>query len=83
MTEALPVLLPSSSIPIASGSGWRPTKYLQPPQPPIVDDRQDIALAAAAKQMLDGKALKKTRPRRTVDYGGSTGRWLLVRGSSS
>ena len=83
MVEALPVLLPSSSIPSPNVSEWRPTQHLQPPQPPPADDRQDLALAAAARQMIDGKALKKTRPRRTVDYGGAMGRWILVRDSSN
>ncbi|KAH9911678.1 WD40 repeat-like protein [Epithele typhae] len=32
-----------------------------------------------ARQMADGKPLKKVRPRRTVDYGGSMGRWALLR----
>ncbi|TRM59843.1 hypothetical protein BD626DRAFT_506592 [Schizophyllum amplum] len=27
--------------------------------------------------MLDGKMLKKTRPRRTVDFNGGMGRWNL------
>ncbi|KAH8114157.1 hypothetical protein DFH11DRAFT_1596188, partial [Phellopilus nigrolimitatus] len=79
MLDVLPVLLPPSSVPDASSSEWRPTKHLQPPQPPPADDhRQDIAMAAAW-QLLDGKALKKTRPRRTVDYGGSMGLWMLNR----
>jgi hypothetical protein len=33
---------------------------------------------ANARQMIDGKLIKKTRPRRTVDYNGGMGRWLLV-----
>ena len=33
---------------------------------------------AAARQMMDGKIVKKTRPRRTVDYNGGLGRWGLV-----
>ncbi|KAH8114150.1 hypothetical protein DFH11DRAFT_1596108 [Phellopilus nigrolimitatus] len=43
--------------------------YLQPP--PADEHRQDIAIAVAA-QLLDGKALKKTRPRRM-------GLWMLSR----
>jgi polyadenylation factor subunit 2 len=41
------------------------------PQLPVVNDRRihDLELAAQ-RQLLDGKALKKTRPRRTVDYAG-------------
>ncbi|KAI5120148.1 hypothetical protein M0805_003635 [Coniferiporia weirii] len=81
MADALPVLLPSYSLPRTSPSEWRPRKHLQPPQPPPADEgRQDIAVAAA-RQLLDGKALKKTRPRRTVDYGGSMGRLILNRKS--
>ena len=34
---------------------------------------------AMARNVMDGKALKKTRPRRTVDYGAMIGRWILVR----
>ncbi|EKM83138.1 hypothetical protein AGABI1DRAFT_111633 [Agaricus bisporus var. burnettii JB137-S8] len=29
--------------------------------------------------MIDGKLIKKTRPRRTVDYNGGMGRWALLR----
>lgn len=32
-----------------------------------------------ARQLMDGKTVKKVRPRRTVDYGGPLGRWALVR----
>lgn len=80
MLDTLPILLPPSAHPRqpASDSDWRPTRHLQPPQPPPPDEhRQDIA-RAAARELVDGKALKKTRPRRTVDYGGSMGRWILV-----
>ena len=31
-----------------------------------------------ARQLADGKPVKKVRPRRTVDYGGAMGRWILV-----
>ncbi|THH05312.1 hypothetical protein EW145_g4889 [Phellinidium pouzarii] len=81
MVDTLPVLLPSSCLPRVSSSGWRPSRHLETPQPPPADEhRQDIAMAAA-RQLLDGKALKKTRPRRTVDYGGSMGRSILNRKS--
>lgn len=36
-------------------------------------------LEANARQFADGKPVKKTRPRRTVDYNGGLGRWTLVR----
>jgi polyadenylation factor subunit 2 len=49
------------------------------PQPPPMDDMklQELEMAAA-RQMMDGKIVKKTRPRRTVDYNGGLGRWALV-----
>lgn len=48
-------------------------------QPPPVDDAKlQEAEMAAARQMMDGKLVKKTRPRRTVDYTGGVGRWGLV-----
>ena len=79
MSDTLPVLLPPSSLPNGKHETWAPTKYLQPPQPPVSEEslRQEQAIAVA-KSLLDGKALKKTRPRRTVDYGGAMGRWILV-----
>jgi len=45
----------------------------------VIDDQRihDLELAIQ-RQLLDGKALKKTRPRRTVDYAGGMGRWALV-----
>ncbi|KAI6125282.1 hypothetical protein EV401DRAFT_1938833 [Pisolithus croceorrhizus] len=33
---------------------------------------------ATARQLADGKVVKKTRPRRTVDYNDGLGRWALV-----
>ena len=80
MATALPVLLPDKAIPLAPSMAnleWKPTKYLSVPQPPPTDEGkfQDID----ARQMLDGKLVKKTRPRRTVDYNGGMGRWALVR----
>ena len=45
----------------------------------MVDDQRihDLELAVQ-RQLLDGKALKKTRPRWTVDYAGGMGHWALV-----
>ena len=45
----------------------------------MVDDHRihDLELAVQ-RQLLDGKALKKTRLWRTVDYAGGMGRWALV-----
>ena len=80
---SLPVLLPPKVIPSPQAANfhqeWTPTKYMSPPQPPAQDDSkiQEMELAAA-RHFLDGKAIKKTRPRRTVDYNGSMGRWILV-----
>ncbi|KAG6813418.1 hypothetical protein H0H92_011397 [Tricholoma furcatifolium] len=78
-TTALPVLLPKGSIP-KQQLEWKPQRYLSDPQPPPQDDGklQELELANA-RQMLDGKLIKKTRPRRTVDYNGGMGRWALLR----
>ncbi|KAF8227353.1 WD40 repeat-like protein [Tricholoma matsutake] len=80
MTTTLPVLLPDKAIPCPTSTSnleWTPKKYLSPPQPPPTDEGkiQD----GDARQMLDGKLIKKTRPRRTVDYNGGMGRWALMR----
>lgn len=81
--SSLPVLLPSSVIPQASSTpylDWKPSRYLSEPQPPPLDENKILeAELANARQMIDGKLIKKTRPRRTVDYNGGMGRWLLVR----
>ena len=78
----LPILLPASVIPKPSPSlyhEWKPQRYLSEPQPPPQDDGKLIEQEMAnARQMLDGKIIKKTRPRRTVDYNGTLGRWALV-----
>jgi len=81
-----PVLLPGSVLPQASASphlDWKPKQYLSEPQPPPQDENKLLeAELANARQMIDGKLIKKTRPRRTVDYNGGMGRWLLVRYTS-
>ena len=70
--------MPQASLLRSSDNDWVPTRYKLPPGPPPMDEhRQDIAIAAA-RQLIDGKALKKTRPRRTVDYGGAMGHWIMV-----
>ena len=80
MLESLPLLLPSSSLPQASTSKWQPKRHLLPPQKPPVDEGKELEMSLAlARQSIDGKAIKKTRPRRTVDYGGGMGRYILVR----
>ncbi|KAG6839957.1 hypothetical protein C0991_010041 [Blastosporella zonata] len=80
MSTPLPILLPSSNTPSLSHLEWRPQKFRSAPQPPPQDDGklQELELASA-RQMLDGKLIKKTRPRRTVDYNGGMGRWALLR----
>ena len=78
----VPVLLPSNSLPRPSHPTleWTPKRYLTGPQPPPVDDAKVVEQElAAARQLADGKAVKKTRPRRTVDFNGGMGRWALVR----
>ncbi|KAK0210333.1 WD40-repeat-containing domain protein [Desarmillaria ectypa] len=80
---SLPVLLPKNALPqpsVNSHLEWTPKKHLLPPQPPPVDDAkiQEQELANS-RQMLDGKIIKKTRPRKTVDYYGGMGRWALMR----
>ncbi|KAN0109792.1 WD40-repeat-containing domain protein [Russula decolorans] len=79
-TTALPLLLPTQPAKTTNSSAWEPKRHLQPPQPPVIDDQRihDLELAVQ-RQLLDGKALKKTRPRRTVDYAGAMGRWALLR----
>jgi hypothetical protein len=76
---AHPALLPATTEQGQAARKWQPSKYTQPPQPPPQDEaRQREIEMATARQLQDGKALKKIRPRRTVDYGGSMGRWILV-----
>ncbi|KZV89035.1 WD40 repeat-like protein [Exidia glandulosa HHB12029] len=76
-----PLLLPQDFIPKPKPEGeWTPSRYLADPEPPPVDqDKLRELELAAQRQLLDGKALKKTRPRRTVDYGGGIGRYALLR----
>jgi len=81
MDPPVPLLLPSNTIPRLPSSGyeWTPKKYSLGPQPPPVDDMRMLEQEmAAARQLADGKTVKKTRPRRTVDYNGGMGRWTLV-----
>ena len=76
---ALPILLPQSVLKPESGpSEWKPKNYLQHPTPPPPDENRLDMEAAVARGQVDAKALKKLRPRRTVDYAGSMGRWNLV-----
>ena len=81
-TATLPLLLPPGVLGVKSESDpqeWKPSRYLQAPQPPPTDDsRRHDQEMAAARQLVDGKAFKKVRPRRTVDYFAGVGRWTLV-----
>ncbi|CAK5281009.1 unnamed protein product [Mycena citricolor] len=78
-----PLLLPSRAIPRPARVPhieWKPSKYLDEPQPPPIDDATRMQeLEANARQLAEGKPVKKTRPRRTVDYNGGLGRWTLLR----
>ncbi|KAI6123984.1 WD40-repeat-containing domain protein, partial [Pisolithus croceorrhizus] len=81
MTASIPLLLPPTAIPRPASweHEWTPKKYLSGPQPPPVDDARVLEQEmATARQLADGKAVKKTRPRRTVDYNGGMGRWALL-----
>lgn len=78
---SLPILLPAKSIPKPHGLShleWTPKRHLSDPQPPSNEDAR-LQEEFIAKQLLEGKIVKKTRPRRTVDYNGGMGRWALVR----
>ena len=81
-TATLPLLLPASALSVKSESDpqeWKPSNFLRAPQPPPMDDsKQHDQDMAAARQLIDGKAFKKVRPRRTVDYFAGVGRWTLV-----
>lgn len=82
MATTLPCLLPERDVTRSQGIShleWTPKKYRTAPQPPPMDDVkvQELEMASA-RQMMDGKLIKKTRPRRTVDYNGGMGRWALV-----
>lgn len=77
---SLPLLLPEQHSELAEQE-WQPSRFLSGPQPPPADDVKlnELEMLANARQ-LDGKLIiKKTRPRRTVDYNGGMGRWELVR----
>jgi polyadenylation factor subunit 2 len=84
MATPVPTLLSerAASISLSNPSlEWKPKVYMQPPQPPPPDEaRMHDMEMAVARQLMDGKALKKIRPRRTVDYLGSMGKWALVSG---
>ncbi|KAJ7221550.1 WD40-repeat-containing domain protein [Mycena pura] len=80
---SVPDLLPPNAIPRLPSVPhleWTPSRYLSEPQPPPVDEATRMQeLEAAARAFADGRPIKKTRPRRTVDYNGGLGRWILLR----
>ena len=80
-TSDLPVLLPRKALARHEllPREWAPKMDLSKPNPPPPDDaRTHDQEMAMARQLMDGKTVKKVRPRRTVDYGGPLGRWALV-----
>ncbi|KAF7319937.1 WD-REPEATS-REGION domain-containing protein [Mycena kentingensis (nom. inval.)] len=83
MSGPAPILLAPSAIPRPPSVPhieWKPSKYLTEPLPPPTDETMRMQeLEAAARAFADGKPIKKTRPRRTVDYNGPLGRWTLLR----
>lgn len=79
VSDPLPVLLPPTAVANPSEFEWRPQRDLDIPVPaPPEDARTHDQEMAMARQAMDGKVVKKVRPRRTVDYGGPLGRWTLV-----
>ncbi|KAF9266845.1 WD40 repeat-like protein [Marasmius fiardii PR-910] len=81
MSTTFPLLLPTNSTnSTCFPREWTPKKFKQPPQPPPTDDTKTQELELAyARQFMDGKVIKKTRPRRTVDYNGGLSRWFLLK----
>ncbi|EIW85562.1 WD40 repeat-like protein [Coniophora puteana RWD-64-598 SS2] len=83
MTSNVPLLLPPSALAPSTPKDcaeWVPTQHLSEPQPPPVDDVRIMEMElAAARQLADGKTVKKTRPRRTVDFNGTMGKWIKLR----
>ncbi|TFY58670.1 hypothetical protein EVJ58_g6274 [Rhodofomes roseus] len=83
-TTDLPVLLPRKVLPRTEllPREWSPKADLTTTNPPPPDDaRTHDQEMAMARQLMDGKTVKKVRPRRTVDYGGPLGGWALLRKS--
>ncbi|KAJ8518242.1 hypothetical protein ONZ45_g4667 [Pleurotus djamor] len=81
-SSSLPVLLPPKSLPRSPSVPhveWTPKKYLTDPQPPPLDDMKITEQELInSRQLIDGKLIKKTKPRRTVDYNSGMGRWGLL-----
>ena len=91
-SSVLPQSQSRSNVHIPPHKSWQPKNYLSSPQPPPQDENAISKLAELQSSLgagagsgagvnpalLDGKILKKTRPRRTVDYNGGLGRLMLV-----
>lgn len=73
------LLIPAKQLLDVPDDVWFPSKHRLPPEPPPPPPEMPISQEMAAAQGIDGKLLlKKTKPRRTVDYFGPMGRWLYV-----
>jgi len=73
------LLIPAKQLLGVPDDVWSPSKHMLPPEPPPPPPEMPISQEMAAAQGIDGKLLlKKTKPRRTVDYFGPMGRWLYV-----
>lgn len=77
-SSSVPYLLPQKP-PILDENAWRPSKYLEEPEPPGPDLERLAQEEAAQKAGMDPRAIKKVKPRKTVDYHGGIGRWNDVR----
>ncbi|WFD28412.1 pre-mRNA cleavage and polyadenylation factor (CPF) complex subunit [Malassezia nana] len=61
---------------------WAPKKYLSPPAPPPLDIRareEEAAMATALAAGFEGRRVRRTLYRRTVDYWGSVPTWMRHR----
>lgn len=73
------LLIPAEQLLDTPNDVWSPSKHKLPPEPPPPPPEMPISQEMAAAQGIDGKLLlKKTKPRRTVDYFGPMGRWFYV-----
>ncbi|KIO28139.1 hypothetical protein M407DRAFT_22615 [Tulasnella calospora MUT 4182] len=77
-SSSVPYLLPQKP-PILDEYAWRPSNYLEDPQPPGPDLERLAQEEAAQKAGMDPRAIKKVKPRKTVDYHGGIGRWNNLR----
>jgi hypothetical protein len=76
----LPLLLPARPTKTTNYPSWKYQRYHEALQPPVIDDQGIHDLEFAVQhQLLDGKVLKKTPPRRrwTMREGWAVGRWSV------